>query len=186
MNVAAAASGASISASSETFSGLGGPEIVIDQRENREPEAAFKFASGDCWHTNKAAGVFWEVEFIQECMLDEVEIQGRVDYGIEGEYSRHRSLEIELFDENHDRIWSYVESQGTTFNKISTKEHRPPSFGRLSLGSRGLGLSADQRRAKYLRITQTKDDYLALAEVRVFGILNDAKLELTQEKKPTE
>ena len=126
------------------------------------------------------------MEFIQECVIDGIEIQGRVDYGIEGEYSRHRGLEIELFDENHERVWSYVESRGTTFDKISTQEHRPASFGRLSLGSGGLGLSADQRRAKYLRITQTKVEYLLLAEVRVFAILNDAKLELPEEDKPTE
>ncbi len=177
-NHAARQAGGRVSASSAADPASSPPEVVIDEREKTDPEAAYRWYNAgqvqreqvDAWVSQgNQAGEFWEVAFANEVTLQRIEIQGLLDYRPGSLHSRHQNLEIELFDGNHQRLWSYVDSVGRPYSGVSRSWDQPPTFGVLDLTSADFNLNERQRTAKFLRITQTQEEALALCEVRAFG-----------------
>ena len=174
VNVAAARRGGKISSASASYPNCS-HWAAIDEREKRDPAGAYQWRGGpdaDLSHSATAAsGNFLEIKFKQEFLLERIEIQGRLGLVPQhaGEHSRHQTLNIELFDKAHNEVWDYVAAFGDSYNGVDTELDDPPCFGLIDLTENKLGLAEAERTAKFLRITQTKPDYLVIAEVRAFG-----------------
>lgn len=191
-NVAAARHGGRVSSCSPLYQGSYAAR-AIDQFERQDPATAYRWAHGDLYHSaTDADGNYFEVRFAREYVLQRIEIQGRVDYGPE-EHLRHQNLNIELFDSDYHEVWDYVDAVGEPYSGVTTQYDTPPSFGEIDLTDDGLALSDRQRSAKFLRITQTKPQYLGLAEVRAIGAIavaaddrnDDSATKINDGKQPT-